>query len=162
MVANKSSGGSGKKTGPPRIINRKARHLYEIEETFEFGIVLIGSEVKSLRGGNANLQDGYAKIVRGELFLHGLHISPFENRNTFHDLDPKRERKLLAHKKQIAKLEVSLAQCGYTLVPLKIYFTKSFAKVQLGLGKGKKLYDKRESLKRKTVDREMERAMKER
>ena len=118
-----------KEKGPPSIGNKKAYHLYAIEETIEAGIVLRGAEVKSLRAGKANLQDGYARIMKGELWLLGLYIQPYENQNTFYDIEPDRSRKLLLHKKQIDKLAVAVARKGYTLVPTKIYFTRGIVKV---------------------------------
>ncbi len=142
-------------------LNRKARHDYFIEDTLEAGIVLVGTEVKSLRDGRANLKDGYATINDGEVFLLNCHISPFTQANRFNH-DPLRTRKLLLKKKQIKKLTGKIKERGYTLVPLKIYFKGKHAKVALGLGKGKRQYDKRAALKEADDKREVARALKER
>jgi len=140
--------------------NRKAYHDYFIEEKFEAGIVLKGTEVKSLREGRVNLQDSYASVHEGEMFLHHCHISPYSHGNIMNQ-DPMRVRKLLLHKKEINKLLGKTQQKGLTLVPLRIYFSnRGHAKVELGLAKGKKLYDRRESLKTREAGREMERAIK--
>ena len=141
-------------------LNRKARHDYYIEDTFEAGIVLVGTEVKSLRDGRANLKDGYATIKDGEVFLLNCHISPFTQANRFNH-DPLRTRKLLLKKKEIKKLTGKIKERGYTLVPLKIYFKGKHAKVAVGLGKGKKQYDKRAALKEADDKREVTRALKE-
>jgi len=139
------------------ISNRKARFEYEILDTFEAGIVLVGSEVKSLRQGKANLQDSYALVKNGEVWLLNMHINPYEQANQFNH-DPLRTRKLLLNKSEIAKLQIKTNEKGLTLIPLKLYFTKGIAKVELGIGKGKKLHDKRESIKERDVTREMQRA----
>ncbi len=157
---NKSSGGKGKKSGPSTILNRKARHDYFILESMEAGIVLTGSEVKSIREGKINLRESYAKLLNNEVWLVGAHITPYKNQNTFDDTDPVRDRKLLLHKKQIKKLVVATKEKGLSLIPLKIYFTRRMAKLEIGIGKGKKLYDKREDLKRKDAEREIDRAIK--
>ncbi len=142
--------------------NRKAYHDYFIEEKFEAGIVLTGTEVKSLREGRVNLQESYASVREGEVFLHHCHISPYSHGNIMNH-DPLRVRKLLLHKKEINKLLGKTQQKGLTLVPLRIYFSKrGQAKVELGLAKGKKLYDRRESIKTREAGREVERAIKER
>ena len=141
--------------------NRKANHDYFIEETYEAGIVLQGTEIKSIRAGRVNLKDAFARIHRGEVFLYNMHISPYEQGNRFNH-DPLRTRKLLLHRKQINKLIGLTQQQGYSLVPLKIYIKNGFAKVLIGLGKGKKKYDKREDLKQKQAKRDIERAMKDR
>ncbi len=141
--------------------NRKARHDYHIEETFEAGLVLTGTEVKSLRLGRANLRDSYATVENGELFLYNMHISPYTHGNMFNH-DPKRTRKLLMHKREITRLLGQTQEKGYTLVPLKIYFRRGRAKLELALGKGKKLYDKRESIARRDEKRRIERVLKER
>lgn len=139
--------------------NRKARFNFHVEDTYEAGIALVGSEVKSLRNGKANLTDSYAKFRRGEAFLVGVHISPYEQSNrTNHD--PLRERKLLLHKTQIKKLVGKVTERGYSLVPLKMYFKNGKAKVLLGLAKGKKAYDKRDSIRKKDQRRELERLLK--
>ncbi|MBM6615710.1 SsrA-binding protein SmpB [Desemzia sp. RIT804] len=141
--------------------NRKARHDYTIVDTIEAGIVLKGTEIKSIRAGRINLKDGYATIRNGEIFLQNVHISPYEQGNVFNH-DPVRMRKLLMHKKQIARLVGETKSSGYTLVPLKVYIKDGYAKVLIGLAKGKKKYDKREDLKRKDQKREIDRAMKAR
>ena len=139
--------------------NKKARHNYSIEDTYEAGIALVGTEVKSLREGRANLGDSYGKIKNGELFLVDAHISPYSHANRFNH-DPLRTRKLLLHKKEIRRLIGKVQERGFTLIPLRLYFSNGKAKVELGLGKGKKLFDKRETLKRKTMERDMERGRK--
>ena len=139
--------------------NKKAYHDYHIEETLEAGIVLLGTEVKSLRGGRANLKDSYVIIKEGELFLLNCHISPYIHGNIANH-DPVRTRKLLMHRKEIDRLGGKAAAKGYTLIPLKIYFKDSFAKVEIGLAKGKRLFEKRETIKEKEARREIERAMK--
>jgi SsrA-binding protein len=138
--------------------NRRARFDYEITETFEAGVVLVGSEVKSLRNGRADLKDSYAAVKDGEMWLYGLRISPYEFAPEGGH-DPDRDRKLLLHREEIAKIGSKLAERGLTLVPTRLYFKDGKAKVELGLGKGKSKYDKRETLKRKQADREMDRAM---
>jgi len=141
--------------------NRKARHDYHIHETFEAGIVLTGTEVKSLRAGRANLRDAYAKVENMELFLHNLHISPYDQGNRFNH-DPLRVRKLLMHRFEISRLLGKTREKGFTLVPLKIYFSRGRAKVELGLATGKKTYDKREDIAERDAKREMARAFRER
>ncbi len=143
------------------ISNRKARHDYEVLDSYETGIALKGSEVKSLRLANANLQDSYATIRGGEVWLEGMHINTYEQANQFNH-DPVRQRRLLLHKKEIRKLFVKTAERGLTLVPLKVYFSNGKAKVELGLCRGKKSYDKRETLAKRDHDMEMQRARKER
>ena len=139
--------------------NKKARHNYSIEDTYEAGIALMGTEVKSLREGRANLGDSYGKIKNGEVYLVDAHISPYTFGNRFNH-DPLRTRKLLLHKKEIRRLIGKVQEKGFTLIPLRLYFSDGKAKVELGLGKGKKLFDKRETLKRKTMERDMERGRK--
>ncbi|MBU8880907.1 SsrA-binding protein SmpB [Bacillus sp. FJAT-29790] len=141
--------------------NKKAYHDYSIEETYEAGIVLQGTEIKSIRGGRVNLKDSYARIQSGEVFLIGMHISPYEQGNRYNH-DPLRERKLLLHNKEISKLIGDTKEIGYSLVPLKLYLKNGYAKVLIGLAKGKKKYDKREDLKKKEAKREVERAFRER
>ncbi len=141
--------------------NRKARHDYFIEETYEAGIELFGTEVKSLRAGNVNLKDSYCETDGGELFALGIHISPYEQGNIFNK-DPLRPRKLLMHKREIMKLTGLVSRDGYTLVPLSLYFKGSHVKMALGLCRGKKLYDKREDIAKKDANREIERKMKDR
>ncbi len=139
--------------------NRRAHRDYWIEETYEAGIALKGSEVKALREGRVSLKDGYAQIENGEVFLLNVHISPYAHGNYFNH-DPLRPRKLLLHKREIKKLIGKVQQRGYTLIPLSIYFTRGKAKVELALAKGKKLYDRREELKRKALEKEFERGYK--
>ncbi len=139
--------------------NRKAWHEYFIEDRFEAGIVLLGTEVKSLRDGKASLGDSYGKIKDGEVFLVDAHINPYSHANRFNH-DPLRPRKLLLHKSEIRRLIGKTQERGFTLIPLRLYFSDGKAKVELGLAKGKKLYDKRETLKRKAIEREMERGRK--
>jgi len=139
--------------------NKKARRNYAIDETYEAGMVLMGTEVKALRQGKAHLKDSYARIKDGEIFLVDTHISPYSHGNQLNH-EPERIRKLLMHKREIRKLYGKTRERGYTLVPLKIYFKDGKAKVEIGLGKGKKLHDKREDLKRKDMEREMERSFK--
>ncbi len=139
--------------------NKKAYHDYFVEESFEAGIELVGTEVKSLRAGKANLKEAWCSIVKGEMFLNGCHISPYEQGNIF-NRDPLRVRRLLMHKSEINRLFGLLKQQGYALIPLTIYFKGSKIKVQVGLCKGKKLYDKRADLAKKTADRDMERVLK--
>ena len=141
--------------------NKKARHDYFVEESFEAGIELCGTEVKSIRQGRVNLKDSWCSVDKGELFVNGMHISPFEQGNIF-NRDPMRVRKLLMHKKEINRLFGIVKQTGYSLIPLSLYFKGSRVKVQVGLCKGKKLYDKREDIARRDAKRQMDRAMKER
>ena len=138
------------------ISNRKARHDYQILDVYEAGMVLKGSEVKSLRQGKANLQDSYAALKRGEMWLYKMHISPFEQANQFNH-DPTRERKLLLNKSELRKLIGKTTEKGLTLIPLKVYFKKGIAKVEIALAKGKKEYDRREDIKKRDVEREMRR-----
>ncbi|MDG0809447.1 SsrA-binding protein SmpB [Cohnella rhizosphaerae] len=145
----------------PLAQNRKASHDYFIEDTFEAGMVLTGTEIKSLRGGRANMGDAFATIRNGEIFLHNMHISPFEQGNRHNPTDPTRTRKLLMHKAQIRKLIGASKQEGYTIVPLKVYTRNGYAKCLLGLGKGKKNYDKRESAAKKDAERDIQRALRE-
>jgi SsrA-binding protein len=142
--------------------NRKATFDYYIEEHYEAGLVLTGTEIKSLRAGKANISDSFATIRHGEAFVHNMHISPFEQGNRYNPTDPTRARKLLMHKKEITKLLGLSKQEGYTLVPLKVYLRNGFAKLLLGLAKGKKNYDKRETAAKKDAERDIQRAMKER
>lgn len=140
--------------------NRQARFLYEILETYEAGIELRGTEVKSIRQGKVNLRDGYALIRNGEAWLHNVHISPHESASQVFNHDPRRTRKLLMHSEEIRKLIGQVEQKGLTLVPLKMYLKRGWLKVTLGLARGKKLHDKREDLKRKQEKREIDRAVK--
>ena len=137
--------------------NRKARHDYFVDETYEAGIELFGTEVKSLRAGTVNLKDSYCTVRDGEIFACGIHISPYEKGNIF-NRDPLRDRRLLMHKKEIIKLGSLAQRDGYTLIPLSLYFSGSRVKLELGLCRGKKLYDKRETAAKKDAAREIERA----
>lgn len=141
--------------------NKKANHDYFIEETFETGIVLQGTEIKSIRAGRVNLKDSYARVHNGELFLYSMHVSPYKQGNRYNH-DPLRTRKLLMHRREINKLIGYTKETGYSLVPLKVYLKNGFAKVLLGVGKGKKKYDKREDLKKKEAKRDIERAFRDR
>jgi len=138
--------------------NREARHNYHILESFEAGIALQGAEVKSLRERKANLKDSFARVEDNELFLYNMHISPYPQAGRFAP-DPKRRRKLLAHKPEIKRLLGELTQKGLTLVPLKIYFKRGMAKVEIAVAKGKKLYDRREDIKRRDSDRDLRREL---
>jgi SsrA-binding protein len=138
--------------------NRKARHEYEILETYEAGIELRGPEVKSLRAGHVSFQDAFARVDSGEVWLHSLHISPYEQANR-NNVDPTRERRLLLNRQEIRQLIVKTEEKGLTLIPLDIYFTRGYAKMTLAVARGKKLHDKREALKRRQQDREARRAM---
>jgi SsrA-binding protein len=142
-------------------VNRQARFNYFIDETYEAGLVLVGSEVKSLRDGKANLKDSYARIQKGEAFLINAHVSAYPGANQFNH-DPTRARKLLLHQREIERLTGKTKERGFTLIPLRLYFKNGKAKVELGLARGKKLYDKRETLRRKVAEREVERSLKSR
>lgn len=148
---------------PVKVVadNRKARHDYFIEETYEAGIALAGTEVKSIRAGKVSLRDSYAEVLDGEVFLQQMHISPYEKGNRFNH-DPKRPRKLLLHKREIKRLLGQTTQKGYTLIPLRLYFKRGRVKVELALGRGKKLYDKREDIARRDAQREIARALSDR
>ena len=148
---------------PIKIIakNNKAYHDYFIEEKFEAGIELVGTEVKSIRQGNANLKDSFCAVKDGEMFLYGMHISPYEQGNRFNP-DSKRVRRLLMHRREIMRLLGKVKQDGYSLIPLSVYFKGSRVKVKVGLCKGKKLYDKRQSAAERDAKRQIDRAMKER
>jgi SsrA-binding protein len=140
--------------------NKKARHDYFIEETLEAGIVLTGTEVKSIRLGKVNLKDSYATIKNEEMFIHNMHISHYEQGN-INNTDPLRTRKLLLHKKQIIKLMNSMSQDSLSVVPLQVYFSKSKVKIQIGVAKGKKLYDKRQDIAKKEANRDIQRRLKD-
>ncbi len=142
-------------------VNRKARHEFHILESFEAGIALTGTEVKSLRANKANLQDSFARVENSELILYNMHISHYEQGNQFNH-EPKRPRKLLVHKREIMRLLGKTQEKGLTMIPLKVYFTRGKAKIELALAKGKKVHDKRETIKERDAKREMERAMKAR
>ena len=139
--------------------NKKARHDYFVEETYEAGIELCGTEVKSLSAGRVNLKDSWCSIVDDEIFVNGMHISPYEQGNIF-NRDPMRVRKLLMHKKEILKLYGTVKQTGYSLIPISLYFKDSKVKLQVGLCKGKKLYDKRADMAERSAKRDIERALK--
>lgn len=141
--------------------NRKARHDYQIEETLEAGLELTGTEVKSLRQGKGSIQEAFAQVKGEEAWLVQFHIPPYTQGNRY-NVDPVRPRKLLLHKREIGRLAGAVSRKGYTLVPLEVYFKRGWAKVRLGVARGKKLYDRREDLKRRTQDREVERAMRRR
>lgn len=140
--------------------NKKAYHDYFVEEKYEAGIELFGTEVKSIRKGALNLKDSWCSIVKGEIFVNGMHVSPYEQGNIYNK-DPLRVRKLLMHKREIEKLFSLIKQQSYTLIPLSVYFSGSKVKVEVGLCKGKKLYDKREDAAKRSAKRDIERAMKE-
>ena len=139
--------------------NKKAYHDYFVEESMEAGIELCGTEVKSLRAGKVNLKDAWCSVVEGELLINGMHISPYEHGNVF-NRDPMRVRRLLMHRREILRLYGLVKQAGYSLIPLSLYFKGSMVKVQVGLCKGKKLYDKRQDLAARAAKRDIERAMK--
>lgn len=150
-----------KKGTKTAAVNRKASHDYFIEERYEAGIELAGTEVKSIRQGKLNLKDAYCAVKDGELFVYGMHISPYEKGNIF-NRDPLRPRRLLMHRKEIMKLYGLVKQDGLALIPLSVYFKNARVKVEIGLCRGKKLYDKRESTARRDAGREIDRAMKTR
>ena len=151
-----------KKTQPKIIAqNKKAWHDYFVDEKYEAGIALYGTEVKSVRAGAVNLKDSYCSIKNGEIFILGMHISPYEKGNIF-NREPLRDKKLLMHKREIMKLGGLITQKGYTLVPLSLYFSGKNVKVEIGLCRGKKLYDKRDTIAKHDADREIERRMKDR
>lgn len=140
--------------------NKKAYHDYFVDEKYEAGIELFGTEVKSIRAGSVNLKDAYCDIKNGEVFVVGMHISPYEHGNIF-NRDPLRDRKLLMHKREIMKLHGLAAQKGFSLIPLSLYFSGSRVKVEVGLCRGKKMYDKRDSIAKRDADRDIDRKMKE-
>ena len=142
-------------------VNRKARHEYFIEETYDAGIALAGTEVKSIRAGKVSLQDAFARVENGEVWLHGMYVAPYEFGSRF-NLEAKRPRKLLLHRNQIERLRAVTEQKGLTLVPLRLYFERGYAKIELGVARGKKLYDKRDAIAEKDAKREAERALSER
>ena len=149
-----------KQSGKIIAQNKKAWHDYFVDEKYEAGIALFGTEVKSIRAGAVNLKDSYCSVKNGELFMVGAHISPYEKGNIF-NREPRRDRKLFMHKREIMKINGMLTQKGYTLIPLSLYFSGKNVKVELGLCRGKKLYDKRDSIAAKEVNREIDRKMKE-
>jgi SsrA-binding protein len=147
----------GKQSVKQVAANRKAFHDYFIEDKYEAGIELAGTEVKSIRQGAVNLRDAFCSVKGGEMFLYGMHVSPYEKGNIFNK-DPRRTRKLLLHRREIRKLQAKVQQDGYSLIPLSLYFSGPRVKVELALAKGKKLYDKREDAARRDAKREMDRA----
>ncbi|CAM3204867.1 SsrA-binding protein [Sporolactobacillus spathodeae] len=152
---------TNKEAGRVLAQNRKASHDYFIEETVEAGLVLQGTEIKSIRRGKVNIQDAFARIESGEAYLYNMHISTYEQGNRYNH-EPLRTRKLLLHQKEINKLGAEAGKPGYALIPLKVYVKNGFAKVLVGLGRGKKMFDKRETLKKQTAEREMARAFRQR
>ena len=142
-------------------VNRRARHNYHIEETVEGGLVLTGTEVKALRAGRASLQEAFARVERGEVWLYHMHIPPYEGGNIFNH-DPLRTRKVLLHQREVNRLFGKAQQKGYTLIPMRLYFKRGFAKVELAVAKGKRQYDKRETIARREAQRQIERAVKRR
>lgn len=147
------------KKSPPKIKNRKARHDYHVEDTFEAGIVLKGTEVKSIRDGKASLHEAFAYLHNGEVWLKNMYIKPYEH-GSYYNHDERRDRKLLFKKKEIREIDKQINQKGYTLIPLKLYFKGGYAKILMGLARGKKQYDKREDIKEKDVKRELDRKIK--
>lgn len=147
--------------GSPSIENRKARHEYTIEDTFEAGLALTGTEVKSIREGNASLQDSYCQVTGGELWLQNMYVKPYDMGNRWNQ-DERRPRKLLVKKGELLRLYQKTQQKGLTLIPLKLYFTRGWAKIQVGIARGKQLHDKRESIRQRDLDREARREMTER
>lgn len=147
-----------KKGIKPVAQNRKARHEYFIEDTYECGLALVGTEVKSVRAGKCNLKDAYARVENGEIFIKGMHISPYEQGNIF-NRDPFRERKLLMHKREIMKLKRLSEADGYSLIPLQLYLKDGLVKLELAVAKGKKLYDKRQSIAERDAKRDVERKL---
>ena len=147
------------KAPPPKLKNRKARFNYDVEETYEAGIALKGTEVKSLREGKANFTDSFVFVENGEAWLRSMYIKPYKH-GSYSNHDPRRKRKLLLHKRQIRELEKATQQQGYTIVPLKLYFKRGHVKILIGLARGKKKYDKRQDIKEKDMKREIQRKVK--
>ena len=156
---SKKSDHSNKKNPPPKIENRKARFNFHIDDTYEAGIALKGTEVKSIRAGKASLSESFAFMKNGEIWLRNMYIKPYEF-GSFYNHDERRDRKLLLKRKEIREIDKYMNQKGYTLVPLKLYFKGGYAKILLGLARGKKQYDKREDIKEKDVRRELDRKIK--
>jgi SsrA-binding protein len=150
---------SDKKSAPPKIENRRARHDFHIDETYEAGIVLKGTEVKSIRAGKASINEGFAYISNGEIWLKNMYIKPYEF-GSYNNHDERRDRKLLLKRKEIKEIDKSINQKGFTLVPLKMYFKGGYAKLLIGLGRGKKQFDKRDDIKEKDMKREIDRKIK--
>ena len=140
-------------------VNKKAYHDYHISDTYQAGMVLTGTEIKSIRAGKVNLKDSYARVENGEIWLYGMHISPYGMGNRYNH-EPERKRKLLLNREEIRKLIGRMKESGLTLVPTKLYFQNGWAKLEIGIGKGKKLYDKRETIAKKDTQREVDRALK--
>ena len=155
---------AGKDNQPNQTVadNRKARHDYCIDESYEAGIALTGSEIKSVRAGRVNLRGGYARVVSGEVWLYDVHISPYEQSGSHFNHEPTRPRKLLLHRREISRILGQVERQGFTLVPLRVYFKGRRAKLDLGLARGKKLYDKREDIAKREAKRDIERVMKSR
>lgn len=152
----KKTKGKQEQTGPATIQNRRARHDYAIEESHEAGIELVGPEVKSLYAGNAQLTDGYCKVESGELWLYGVYIAPYEQASRF-NVEDRRRRRLLMHRSEIKRIAAKAQEKGFTIIPLNIYFTRGKAKVEVGLGRGKKMYDRRETIKERDEMRRRQR-----
>jgi SsrA-binding protein len=148
-----------KKNPPPKIENRKARHDYHVDETYEAGVALRGTEVKSIRAGKASLNEAFAYLRNGEVWLKNMYIKPYQY-GSYNNHDERRDRKLLLKRREIREIDKSINQKGFTIVPLKLYFKRGYAKVLIGLARGKKQYDKREDIKRKDMEREMDRKVK--
>lgn len=148
-----------KRSSPPKIENRKARYEYSVEETYEAGLVLRGTEVKSIRNGKVSLNEAFAYLKNGEIWVKNMYIKPYEH-GSYQNHDERRERKLLLKKREIREIEKSITKKGKTLVPLKLYFKKGYAKLLVGIASGKKKYDKRENIKEKDVKRELDRKIK--
>lgn len=142
--------------------NRRASHDYHLQESFQAGIVLTGTEIKSIRSNHININDGFVQEQNGELWLMGVHITPYKQASQFDNLDPLRPRKLLLHKREIAKILTKLRERGFTMVPTVVYLERGYAKIEVALAKGKKLYDKRDSLSKRDAEREIQRALKDR
>jgi SsrA-binding protein len=156
------AGNNGQRANQTVAENRKARHDYFIEESYEAGLALTGSEIKSLRNGRLNLRGGYARVVGGEVWLYDVHISPYEQSGVYFNHEPTRPRKLLLHRREINRIAGQVERQGFTLVPLRVYFKGRRAKIELGLARGKKLYDKREDIAKREANRDIERAIKAR
>ena len=163
MSAKNRKGATSTEAGRKVVTtNRRARHDYQIDEVIEAGIALTGTEIKSVRDGRVNLQEAYAVIENDEVWLTGMHISPFEQASEYYNHDPTRPRKLLLHRRQINYLRRQLLQKGYTLIPLRIALHRGWAKVDIGLGKGKREYDKRHAIAERDADRRIQRALRDR
>lgn len=160
---SKAKSGSRDETGEKLIAsNRQARFEYSILETIEAGLALTGTEIKSIRAGKVNLRESYARVDDGEVWMIGMHISPYEQAGVYFQHDPLRPKKLLLHRREIARLKAELGQKGLTLVPLRLYLKRGRAKIELGVAKGKKLYDKRDSMAERDARRDLERAVRSR